>query len=433
MDGIGMKASRFNILIERSGSVIVYNTLRSTFLIISRQNASKLQRGCCNESDYANKELYKAFLDKMIIVHKGLDELEEVRSTLMRTNHSMSRFDLIVCPTLACNFSCWYCYEDHTDAATIGQAGINGIVSFVQRILTRQEIKEFALMFFGGEPMLCYSKTIRPILEHVYPQMEERGVDFSVGITTNGSLLSKDRLLFLKRFGVKSLQITLDGNKERHNRIRYALSGDDSYTKIVENIREALLLSINVSVRLNISKDTNLDVGALLTVFDDLDASAKGHLAFSVHRVWQEELSVNKTVERIVTEIRDHGYKSASYFTSPSSIWNTCYADRKNHLTVNPRGRIYKCTACDFSEGHLEGVMNVDGHISWTPQHVKRMKASPLNVESCRKCTILPICAGGCSQRLLEHEGHQGCPLGMTDSAKQEYAYRVLAEKLEQY
>lgn len=100
-------------------------------------------------------------------------------------------------------------------------------------------------------------------------------------------------------------------------------------------------------------------------------------------------------------------------------------------LTVNPNGKIYKCTACDFSEGHLEGSLDANGHIEWTPLHEKRQLASPLNVAACQACSILPICAGGCSQRLLEHADSPGCPLNMTASAKQEYAYCVLAEKLE--
>lgn len=87
--------------------------------------------------------------------------------------------------------------------------------------------------------------------------------------------------------------------------------------------------------------------------------------------------------------------------------------------------------ACDFSKDHIEGSLKSDGTISWNTLHRKRMQATPLNFQSCIECSILPICVGGCSQRLIENEGGSDCPLGMNLLKKQEYAYRILSEKIE--
>lgn len=87
--------------------------------------------------------------------------------------------------------------------------------------------------------------------------------------------------------------------------------------------------------------------------------------------------------------------------------------------------------ACDFSEKDIEGLLTPGGTITWNALHEKRLHASPLNTEACIKCSILPICAGGCSQRLIEHSHPTACPLGMNDNQKKKYAYRVLSEKLE--
>lgn len=427
-----MKTSQFTVFIERAESVIIYNTLWNSFLITDRLHANLLQRGSCKEEDYVNRSVFKAFRDKKMIVDDTVDEMARIRQTLERTNEDHAHFTLVVNPTLACNFNCWYCYESHQDSATMDGVDIEAIVTLVRQIAARDAIKHFDLMFFGGEPLLCYEKVIKPILEAVSLLMMEHEIDFSASITTNGLLLSKERLTFLENHGVKSMQITIDGNKERHNSVRYTKRGSDSYSLIIKNIHDALACGIKVSVRLNISKETNLVARELLNDFGDLTEKQRGYLAFSVHKVWQEEQSLHTIVEQIVAEIRGQGYRCASYFSAPSSIWHTCYADRRNQMTINPRGKIYKCTACDFSERHTEGVLSTTGEIRWNSLHEKRMQASPLKVTACRDCSILPICAGGCSQRILECTNQNECPLGMSADDKQQYAYRVLAEKLEE-
>lgn len=428
---MSMKTSRFTVFIERAESVIIYNTLWNSFLITDRLHASLLQRGSCKEEDYANRSVFQAFRDKKMIVDDTIDEMAKIRRLLERTNEDQAHFTLVVNPTLACNFNCWYCYESHQDSATMDEVDIEAIIMLVRRIVSMDAIKHFNVMFFGGEPLLCYEKVIKPILETIPPLVIAHEMDFSASITTNGLLLSKERMAFLKNHGVKSMQITIDGNKKRHNNVRYTKRGGDSYSCIIKNIHDALTYGVKVSVRLNISKETNLNAQELLNDFRGLTERQREYLAFSVHKVWQEEQSLHTIVEQIVAEIRGQGYQCASYFSAPSSIWNTCYADRRNQVTVNPRGKIYKCTACDFSERHIEGALSATGEIRWNSLHKKRMQASPLKVTACRECSILPICAGGCSQRILECTNQHECPVGMSTDDKRQYAFRVLAEKLE--
>lgn len=165
--------------------------------------------------------------------------------------------------------------------------------------------------------------------------------------------------------------------------------------------------------------------------FDNLNITKKDLLVFSVHKVWQKNSSVYDIVEEFVSEIRAFGYKCVNFFSSPNSIWSTCYADKSNHLTINPNGKVYKCTACNFSEEHIEGTLTSDRKVIWNSLHKKRLQTSPLNIKACKECSILPICIGGCSQRLTKSKNLIECPLGMTSIQKQTHAYRILSEKLE--
>lgn len=425
------KVSQYNVFIDRCDSVIVYNTLWNTFLITNRHYAELLQKGCCNGIEYKNEKFFNTIVEKKMVIEDTVNEIELIRETLTKTNNPSSYFELIINPTLACNFRCWYCYESHQDTSCIDNLGIEGIISFIQEVLSTRKIKKFVLKFFGGEPLLAYSNVIKPILSKVNELAIRYSAELSVGITTNGYLFSIERLSFLHDHQVRNLQITIDGNRERHNNVRFVTPEHGSYDKIVQNIHDALSVGFVVTIRLNISENTELNVRELLKDFDDLDGAKRASLLFSVHKVWQEDLSVYDIVEEIVSEIRASGYKCVNYFSSPSSIWNTCYADKPNHLTINPSGKVYKCTACNFSDEHIEGILTPDGTINWNSLHEKRLQASPLNIKACRECSILPICVGGCSQRIIESKSLVECPLGMTLNKKQNHAYRILSEKLE--
>lgn len=424
------KTSQYNVFINRGKTSVVYNTLWESFLVADTTQVEPLRKGLVESSCYANANFYSTLIERKMIIDNDIDELGLARETYERTNNNSSCYELTIDPTLACNFRCWYCYESHNDRRYINKSEVDNIITFLNGIVESGEVNKLVIKFFGGEPLLCYNSVIKPILIHA-DTIRKRNIRTFIHITTNGSLLSNKRLSFLKDYGVDGFQITLDGNRERHNKVRFHKAGDDSYTRIVHNIIDAVSLGLNVCIRLNISEDTKLDVDNLLDDFTYVKADDKAHLSFSIMKVWQAHNSVVKDIDGIVRKIRDAGFKCSDYYSSPTSIWRTCYADKRNHFTINPRGEIFKCTARNFSKDKIEGHLLSGGTIEWTPLHYERINVSPFNFSSCLECRILPICAGGCSQHLLESRDRSKCPLGMTDDKRTEYAYRVLSEKLE--
>lgn len=221
----------------------------------------------------------------------------------------------------------------------------------------------------------------------------------------------------------------MDGNKDRHNAVRFSSKKDNSYSIIIKNIKDCITNYIPIVLRLNISEETKLNVKNLIKDFSDVKEYSK-YLTFSIHKVWQADDSIHDTIDNIIKEIKTLGFNCASYFTKPSSIWDTCYADKNNHLVINPQGKIFKCTARNFSDEQIEGYIQNNGIIKWLPLHYKRKNESILSIKECSICPILPICIGGCSQHLLERKDNLNCPLGMKLSDKINYAQRVFINKL---
>lgn len=430
-----MKKSNFNVFLKYKDYYIGYNTLYGTVIFLV-ENLYNLFIGKLENNDFISiKEIHpqleKELINKKFIIEDSVDEIELIRNVLNKTNNDNSFIDITINPTINCNFSCWYCYENHNDKKKIESSEVNNIISFINnKIYQDKNLKYIKLHWFGGEPLLHFKDVMKPILTEINNSVRETNKSLFSGITTNGYLINEEMLDFLVENNHKYFQITLDGNRNRHNNIRYNYKGNNTYDKIINNIKLCLMKGFGVSVRLNISEDTNLCVEELLKDFKDISDKAKELLIFSVHKVWQASEEVENIIESIISEIRKNNFNCSTYFTSPTSITNTCYADKINHLVINPNNKIYKCTARDYSEESVEGILLPTGNIEWNKIHNKRIRVSALDYKECVNCKILPICNAGCSQKKLENpKGF--CPCNYDENIKNKYARNVLFEKIQ--
>ncbi len=426
-----MKTSQYNILIPYKGNIIVYNTLWNSFILVDSKN--KLLdyiSGKENVNDISSN-VPSIIMQKNIVVEDSTDEKNQIRTLLTNNVYDEKEMEIIIMPTLGCNFRCWYCYETHDNRMEkMSSHDICNIVKYIEKKMEFSPLtKVISIRFFGGEPFLYFDEVIKPLLEDIEKVAIKYHVDYVASATTNASLIKPSYLKFMKSHNFKYLQITLDGNKERHNRIRFAHSGDNSYDVIVGNIKESISVGIRVTLRLNISEHTELDVKRLLADFDDV--ADKELIVFSIYKVWQSKEEVNAIVDKIVGEIRNSGFHCTSYYSTPSSLWSICYADKENEIVIKPGGYIYKCTARDFSQERVEGRLNEYGEIMWNKQHKKRQETSVFDNKACMNCKIMPICIGGCRQKHIEHNDNNTCIYHMDELSKVEYARKVFMDKLE--
>lgn len=117
-----------------------------------------------------------------------------------------------------CNLECKYCFvEQHPNymSLDIAKKSADWLYNNLQEKLKLYPNLEKIchINFFGGEPMLCYSTIIVPLVEYCnlnYPNI------FEFGMTTNGTLLNKEKIDFLKKNNF-NLLLSIDGNKDTQN------------------------------------------------------------------------------------------------------------------------------------------------------------------------------------------------------------------------
>jgi len=93
-----------------------------------------------------------------------------------------------------------------------------------------RESETISLIFTGGEPLLNF-KTIKSAVEYAQVEAERKRKKAKFLIATNGTLFNNEIISFIKENQIE-VQISLDGDKETHDRMRIFPDGRGSYRVI---------------------------------------------------------------------------------------------------------------------------------------------------------------------------------------------------------
>lgn len=155
--------------------------------------------------------------------------------------------------TSQCNMKCSYCYEgqekeDHSMSQEILEASI----AFIENHMKYHQNEEIIVDFHGGEPLLQFEK-----IKYAIKRLNEIfGTRVRYGITTNGTILTKDILECLVTNFKYSLSISIDGSKETHDEKRRLKNGKGSYDIVIQNAKKILQKCQDVRVRMTVDSTT---------------------------------------------------------------------------------------------------------------------------------------------------------------------------------
>lgn len=426
-----MKNSIYNNFVNYDNKVILYNGFSGNFMIIEpvllRLYESLINENKIEKLREIHSNFYNVLVDREFLVDKNIDEVKRCLDKLYQVDNNYDKYHLIVNPTMNCNFKCWYCYEVHVKNSKININTKDNIIEYAKNVIQNSpNLKYFLLGWFGGEPLLQFKDVVVPIMKEIHYICENNNVNFSSNITTNGLLIKDEVIEISNKYNLNDFQITLDGYRETHNKVRYISQKEGSYDKIVNNIKKLLRNKIEVTIRINCSKETFSDLDKIAEDFEDIRNNTVKYLTFNFHRVWQEEEQVNNMMFTYMHFFRKKGFKVSSFVRN---IKNTCYADKRNHATINYNGDVYKCTAREFNKKNREGILTNEGSILWDDRYKKRFDKKYTNI-SCFECSIFPVCKGGCSQHSLENE-EDYCVYGYDNSKKNNSIVELLLSRIE--
>jgi uncharacterized protein len=408
---IAMKVSQFNLFFPYEGYNVGFNSFSNEFIILEDMlyemyHASK-SSGSFDDLSEAHPDFYRLLVEKCFLIDPSINEVQRVIDISREIDNDESKFHLHINPTMNCNFKCWYCYETHIKDSKMDADTIVKTKAFISNIFhQKKELKTFQLAWFGGEPLLYFNKVMVPVLEFGHRLASEKNISFESSITTNGLLINRQVIELALRYNLNFFQITLDGNRERHDKVRFISEGRGSYDAIIANIITLAEHGIQVVARINLSVETLPGVADIAGDFADLPENTKRFIQFDLHKVWQVGQDIDDLLQEKRWAFRKKGLRVAS--GTHDTVINSCYGDHRNHAVINYNGETFKCTARDFTTKNSEGILNAAGDIDWSEKYQKRLNSKFRN-RPCLECAILPICGGGCTQQAIEHEGVDYC------------------------
>jgi len=405
-----IKASKFNLFFLHEGYQVGYNSYSDQFIMLEdmlyQMYDASFKKADFEELLEVHPEFHEHLYRNGFLIDSEIDEIERVKKASYAIDNDDSLFQLHINPTMNCNFKCWYCYETHIKDSKMDEPTIAKTESYIANIIgNNSNLKEFSLSWFGGEPLLYFHKVMVPILKSTYELTKPTNINFHSSMTTNGLLIDQKMIDICKQYNLNFFQITLDGDRERHDQVRFISEGRGSYDKIVANIILLAENRMNVNVRVNISPETLPGLNFIVNDFFGLDPMYHQHILFDFHKVWQVEGDIDDQINDSRTYFRSKGFKVST--GTHDTLVNSCYGDRRNHATINYNGEAFKCTARDFTTANSEGIL-IDGEIQWGEKYERRLQSKFKN-KPCLECPILPLCGGGCSQHALENEGKDYC------------------------
>lgn len=417
-----MKLSKFNTAVNYDDSIIYHNSFTNKFLLLD-PFLSDLVHSIKDQSDVEtlheiHEDFYNALLEFGFLLEDDVDEMQNVRNLIDSIDNQDSYYHLIINPTMNCNFSCWYCYETHEKKSQITEETIDKIDRLIKNIFkSNPQMNTIVLSFFGGEPLLFYNR-MSDIMKKTKLITESLNKRLEIAITSNGLLINENVIEELKTYNIAGFQITLDGNKEKHDLVRFISKSKGSYEPIMENIKNLARNGISITLRINFTKLNLVGLEEVIDDLQDLSEEEKKCIELSMQKVFQEKHSqeLARSVNAFKEYAKKHGILHRSSVLA-DTVRNSCYADKTNQMVVNYNGDVYKCNARNFNQANKEGVLTEDGDVVWNEQHNKRLIPKLTN-KPCLECSILPICGGGCSQMIVENIGKDYCVHNFDDDSK---------------
>lgn len=402
------KLSSYNYFIPYKERMVYFNGISNQVFSLNLKEHATIQEFFKDLIAFAinYNSVFEQFKKWGFIIDQNEDELAVLRYRNHESVYADNNYKIYINPTLECNFACWYCYEEHP-RGFMSEEVINRLKKHAVYIVEEERAQSFSLGWFGGEPLLYFNEVVYPLSKYIKNVCEKNHIPFLFSITTNASKINEDMAKRMAEIGLKRFQITIDGDRGRHDKIRHD-HGKPSFDLIMNNIN---LLCENIDdvyiiLRLNYDNQT-LKECDLLSVFENIPEKNRKHIAVDFQRVWQtstSELNRNDKRVELYEECCRLGYQQYGVSNAFAiGISHKCYADRFWYGEVNYDGKVFRCTARGYTDEYVMGELLENGVIKWDEKKIAHhIGKATFENPMCLACKYLPICLGPCSQKVAE-------------------------------
>lgn len=397
MNTLDLKESNYNYVFYENNKSYWYNGVSKKFFILTKELGEKLERSLlCKKIEDLPEQLLSKLKDADFVLPVYEDELNKIRRYNEDSINKKDYF-LVILPTLNCNFNCWYCIQSHIPSVMTEET-LCKILRHLDYMVNVEKIQSLHIEWFGGEPFMGYKNAILPISRYAKKLCKEADIPFYNTATTNGFLISPDKYATMKEIMLSGFQITLDGERDLHNKVKYTAGSHSAFDVTLQNIKGYLEYNEDATLRLRINyTHANLTPKVIDQVKEIFPSNLRDRIKVHLKKVWQER--VDKSFYGTALEVQKN-FSNLGFNVQKLDIvtdFVPCYVSKKYYTAINYNGTLIKCTASDdlYSEKPL-GCIKSDGSLEWMPGVEKRCLTPSFENKRCLECKYLPMCMGIC-------------------------------------
>lgn len=445
-----MQPSMFNVRVplpERN-EVFLMNTFTDAQIVVSPDVVALLDRFGRDETPAFLTAEERSTAEELaehgfLVTHRE-QERHELETYFRNIRESTEQLRVTVLTTLQCNFACDYCIQgDHGDynkqAAKMSMETAARVAEWTEGRLDALRPQTFALTLFGGEPLLNLPVAYY-LAERLWAACEARGVRMLINVITNGLLLTREVVTRLNGCGLNGVKITLDGDRDTHNKMRPLRGGQGTFDRIIQNVREVAHLT-RISIGGNFDMDTADSYPALLDflleqefadklarvsfkpVIREKQPAAKGLIALTAVSADGKPLNgacmtsagtgVNRVcdtcnfVDEKMSFLREET-KKRGFSTVDGVHMGPCEIHKENAHTIGPDGSLFACPG--FAGEALKSIGHIDGRQEEYRNQALRQFERLSAWKECQDCAFIPVCAGGCTVAAHNELGDMQAP-----------------------
>ena len=413
-----MKWSKFNHLYfsKKYNKNLLYNSLSNAFIEVNNpillELFNKIKENNQMEVLAEYPSLYEELIQSKIIVESDQTEILKIKHKVLSNRYSSNTIIFTLLPTLSCNFNCPYCFAK-TGGGTMTPKVEKSIVLLLEKLISNNKSSLLNLTWMGGEPLLNF-KTIQSLTK----KFERLNIRINASLVTNGYLMTKEKIEEFKKLHITLVQVTVDGLEEENNLTRMHKKGENSFTKIIENL-DIFFNTYNQDNNIAINLRVNLDrTKGYLKKFMEVFLFFKRRYPYKnlfISPGFIEDIKSNgfnstcefdrATIKNFYKEIVQAGLLEYSLY--PKNQFSECAVRSQADFVIGPKGEIYSCWEnighTEFIIGQLndKGIQEINNETAYLRYLTD---ADYLEDKTCLNCFFFPLCSGGCPEKRIRNK-----------------------------
>lgn len=409
-----MKCSKYNFYYpfeNDNNQILAYNSRTNALALLEKECYDELDKFINKSEPISDENFLNQLKVGQFVIDDNVNELELIRYELLTNKYSTESLVLTIAPTLNCNFDCVYCYEkENKQNSHMSMEVQNKILEFI--LNQASHINSLKIIWYGGEPLLEL-ETIENLSQKIINICNEKNIQFSSGIVTNGYNLNRDIAMKLKSLNVTFMQVTLDGPEDIHDKRRPLIGGQGTFKKILKNLTECVDILDMISIRVNIDKE---NIESLTSLVEEVTAYGLkdkigmylGNVVSTNDCYSSDTCATSKLFSQSVFNFEklliNKGFKKDMLSKYPTRKGTFCCTDSKNSYVIDYNGFLYKCWSdIGIKEYSIGSLNDTDIVNTYTPRLIEYLIYDPTSDLKCSNCKILPLCMGGCPKARIEN------------------------------